>query len=33
VEQVNVQLVQIAGTPATLREDPYDVALMLETAK
>ena len=33
VEQVNVQLVQIAGTPSGLPEDPYDVALMLETSK
>ena len=33
VEQVNVQLVQISGTPTTLQEDPYDVAVMLETAK
>jgi ferredoxin len=33
VEQVNVQLVQISGTPSGLREDPYDVALMLETSK
>ena len=33
VEQVNVQLVQISGTPSGLPEDPYDVALMLETAK
>ena len=33
VEQVNVQLVQISGTPSALPEDPYDVALMLETAK
>ena len=33
VEQVNVQLVQISGTPSGLPEDPYDVALMLETSK
>jgi hypothetical protein len=33
VEQVNVQLVQISGTPSGLAEDPYDVALMLETSK
>jgi ferredoxin len=33
VEQVHVQLVQISGTPSGLPEDPYDVALMLETSK
>jgi Fe-S-cluster-containing dehydrogenase component len=33
VEQVNVQLVQISGTPSGLPEDPYDVALMLEISK
>lgn len=33
VEQVNVQLVQISATPSGLAEDPYDVALMLETSK
>jgi Fe-S-cluster-containing dehydrogenase component len=31
VERVNVELVQISPTPATLSEDPYDVALMLES--
>jgi Fe-S-cluster-containing dehydrogenase component len=30
VERVNVDLIQIASTPAPLPEDPYDVALMLE---
>jgi Fe-S-cluster-containing dehydrogenase component len=30
VERINIDLVQIASTPASLREDPYDVALMLE---
>jgi len=30
VERVNVDLVQIEATPATLPDDPYDVALMLE---
>ena len=30
VERVNVDLVQISGTPAALPADPYDVALMLE---
>jgi hypothetical protein len=33
VERVNVELVQISATPAPLHEDPYDVALMLETVK
>jgi Fe-S-cluster-containing dehydrogenase component len=33
VERVNVDLVQIAATPATLPDDPYDVALMLEDAR
>ena len=31
VERVNVELVQISATPAALPEDPYDVALMLES--
>lgn len=30
IERVNVELVQIAPTPASLPDDPYDVALMLE---
>ena len=30
VRQVNVELVQIAPTPAALTENPYDVAAMLE---
>ena len=30
VEQVEVGLVQITGTPVSLPDDPYDVALMLE---
>jgi Fe-S-cluster-containing dehydrogenase component len=30
VERVNVDLVQVAATPASLPVDPYDVALMLE---
>jgi Fe-S-cluster-containing dehydrogenase component len=33
VERVDVNLVQIAATPATLPDDPYDVALMLEGAR
>ncbi len=30
VERVNIDLVQVAPTPAPLPEEPYDVALMLE---
>jgi len=30
VERVNIDLVQIKPTPASLPVDPYDVALMLE---
>jgi Fe-S-cluster-containing dehydrogenase component len=30
VEQIEVGLVQISGTPVSLPDDPYDVALMLE---
>ena len=32
VEQIEVGLVQITGTPVSLPDDPYDVALMLEEA-
>jgi hypothetical protein len=30
VERVDINLVQISPTPASLPDDPYDVALMLE---
>jgi Fe-S-cluster-containing dehydrogenase component len=33
VERVDVELVQITSTPAALRDDPYDIALMLEEAR
>jgi Fe-S-cluster-containing dehydrogenase component len=33
VQRVNVNLVQLEPTPTALPPDPYDVALMLETAK
>jgi Fe-S-cluster-containing dehydrogenase component len=33
VGRVYVELVQISPTPATLLEDPYDVALMLESVE
>jgi ferredoxin len=33
VERVDIDLVQLAATPVTLPDDPYDVALMLEDAQ